>query len=93
MLLDEAPRQLAGELANLVLRTWAVGIATGIADVDDVFRRKQIDDGPGNGQPTEPTVEHPDRSVHVATHIDGPGYVASTFYARFSTQRRRKAAC
>ena len=74
VLLHEAPRQLPGEFANLGLRSRSVRIPAGVADVHEMFGRQQVDDGTGNGESTEPTVEHPDRSGHLGTHIDGPGY-------------------
>ena len=77
VLLDQAPGQLSGELAYLALPAWPVWVPPGVADVDQVLRRQQVDDGAGHSEPTEATVEHPDRSVHLATHIDGPGYGSS----------------
>ena len=75
VLLHQAPRQLPGEIAYLSLRSRPIGIPASVADVDEVFRGQQVDHGAGDGEPTESTVEHPDRSGHLATHIDGPGYV------------------
>ena len=77
VVLDQAPGQLAGEAAHLGLRSRPVRVAAGVADVDEVLGRQQVDHGAGDGEAAEPAVEHPDRPVHLATHIDGPGYVGT----------------
>ena len=72
VVLDQAPRQLAGVAAHLGQRLRAVRVAAGVADVDEVLGRQQVDHGPGDGQAAEPGVEHPDRPIH-----GPPGYDAS----------------
>ena len=51
------------KVADLVERPRAVGIAAGVADVDEVLLREQVDDRPGHGQTAESAVEHADRPV------------------------------
>ena len=48
------------------LRPRPVRVAAGVADVDEVLVRQQVDDGTGHGEPAEPAVEHPDRPIHHA---------------------------
>ena len=64
VVVDEAPRQFVGVAANVVERLGPVRIAARVADVDEILGRKQIDRRPGDGQPAEPGVEHPDRPIH-----------------------------
>ena len=66
VLLDQAPGQFVGEAGHLGLRARPVRVATGVTDVDDVLGRQQVDQRPGDGEPTEPAVEHPDRPIHTA---------------------------
>ena len=65
---------MPSELAHLALETRTVRVSPGVADVDQMLSGQQVDDGAGHGEPTEATVEHPDRSGNVGEHIDGPGY-------------------
>ena len=58
VLLHQVPRQLAGEGAHLGLRPGAVGVAAGVAEVDEVLVGEQVEEGPGHGEPTEAGVEH-----------------------------------
>ena len=39
------------------------GYRAGVAQVDQVLARQQVDERPGDGQATEPGVEHPDGTV------------------------------
>ena len=45
-----------------------VGVPAGVADVDEVLGRQQVDEGPGHGEAAEPAVEHADRArIHDRT--------------------------
>ena len=57
-----------GVRGDLGLRLRAVRVAARVADVDDVLGRQQVDDGAGDGQATEATVEHADRPVRRGVH-------------------------
>ena len=61
--LDEDPGELAGEHAHLGPRAGTVGVAAGVAEVDEVLGREQVDDGPGDGEAAEAGVEHADGPV------------------------------
>src|SRR5207248_8213710 len=60
---DEECGDLASEVANFLERARAIRVAAGVAEVHEVLVGKEIDQGPGDGQPAEPAVEHPDGSV------------------------------
>ena len=62
---DQLGGDLPGEGPHLVQRPRAVGIAAGVADVDEVLLREQVDDSPGYRQTAESAVKHADRTdVH-----------------------------
>jgi hypothetical protein len=63
VLFHQAPRDLPGELAHLGLRAGAVGIATGVADVDEVLGRQQVDHSTRDGEAAEARVEHADGAI------------------------------
>ena len=63
VLVDQLPRDLAGELAHLVERPRAVRIPAGIAEVDEVLVGQQVDEGTRHRETAESTVEHPDGAV------------------------------
>ena len=93
VVLDQAPRQLAGEAAHLGLRLGPVRVAAGVADVDEVLGRQQVDHGPGDGQAAEAGVEHPDRPIHgrrlPTGHRRAPGMTrVSCWTARPAATRR-----
>ena len=73
--LDQAPGQLAGEDLDLGLGPGPVRVAAGVADVDEVLGRQQVEHGPGDGQAPEAGVEHPDGPIHrrQATERPAPG--------------------
>ena len=54
VVVDEARHDLAGVPAHLAQRLRSVRVATGVADVDEVLGRQQVDGGSGDGQPAEP---------------------------------------
>ena len=71
--IDQFAGDLQGEPADLVERPVPVGVPTGVAQVDEVLRRQEVDGGPGDGQPTEAGVEHPDWSVGHRGKATAPG--------------------
>ncbi len=76
VVVDEARRQLPGEASHLPGGPRSVRIARRVTDVHEVFGREQVDDSAGDGQPSEPGVEHPDRPIHgqQATFTAFPGH-------------------
>ena len=61
--LDQGGRDLASEVPHLVERAGAIRIPAGISDVDEVFIGEEVDQGAGDGQPAESTVEHADGPI------------------------------
>ena len=62
---DQLGGDLPGKGPHLVQRPRAVGIAAGVADVDEVLLREQVDDSPGYRQTAKSAVKHADRTdVH-----------------------------
>src|SRR5690606_37507267 len=70
VLLDEAPGQLAGVAAHGLGGLRTVRVPPGVADVDEVLGRQQVDHGPSDRQAAEAGVEHPDRPVHGPSGYD-----------------------
>ena len=60
---DQVVEALEGVLADLRDRLGAVGLAGGVAEVDDRLVRQLVDHGPGHGEPTEAGVEDADGSI------------------------------
>ena len=61
--LVEVVEALEGVLADLADGLLAVGLARGVAEVDDRLVRELVDDGARDGQPAEAGVEDADRGV------------------------------
>src|SRR5690606_28553751 len=55
--------------AHLVERARPVGVAAGVAQVDEVLGRQEVDQRTGHGEATEAAVEHPDRPVVHTTRL------------------------
>ena len=76
--LDEEVGDLAGEAAHLGRGAGPVGVAAGVAEVDEVLVGQQVDHRPGHGEAAEAAVEHPDRAVvegrsgRSSTSLPGP---------------------
>ena len=79
--LDQAPGQLAGEDLDLGLGPGPVRVAAGVADVDEVLGRQQVEHGPGDGQPPEAGVEHPDGPIHRRQATERPASGPATLAA------------
>ena len=61
-LVDQVVEALEGVLADLADRLGAVGLAGGVAEVDDRLVGQLVDHRPGHGEPAEPRVEDADRA-------------------------------
>ena len=48
---------------DLLERTRSVGVPTGVAEIDEMLQRQEVDEGSGDGEPPEAAVEHPDRAI------------------------------
>ena len=56
---------LEGVLEDLFPGLRPVREAAGVTEVDEVLVGQEVDQGPDDGEPAEPAVEHPDRpAVH-----------------------------
>ena len=77
MFADEVGGDLTGELAHLVQGPGTVRVPAGVAYVDDVLPRDQVEDGPGHCQPAEAAVEDPDRAVVHPQEATVPGPTAA----------------
>ncbi len=65
---DEPLGDLVAVRPDVFLRFTAVGVSAGIANVDQLFLRKEVDQRACNGEPTETAIEYPDRTiVHLLT--------------------------
>ena len=71
-MVDEAVEALQRVLPRLGDRTRAVGRPGRVAEVDDRLVGQLVEDRPGHGEPTEPGVEDPDRSVGHPRRIGRP---------------------
>ena len=60
---DEVVEALEGVLAHLADRLGAVGLARGVAEVEDRLVRQLVDDRAGHGEPTEAGVEDADGRI------------------------------
>ena len=61
--LDHPVGDLMGEGSHLVVRTRPVGIPPGVAEVDEILTRRQVDQRTRDGQTSEPGVEHRNRTI------------------------------
>ena len=68
----EIGADLERKRANLAGGTGPVGIAAGVADVDDVLAGQQVDQGPRHGQAAEATVEDADRASSGSPRLPAP---------------------